>query len=261
MRSKAALWWVLLVGCSGSSAVEDVRGLSESLGQCAPPQALEGIDVFDGQGQVDWAAARSGGTAFAFIKATQGTYDTQSTFAAHWAGAGAAGVRRSAYHFFNPTEDGAAQAAHFLSVVGPLAPGDLPATLDVECPDGDPGCLYAGHPGQAPATEIRSRIGAFLDAVEQATHARPVLYTFHDYFKSSGVDAAGLEAYPLFLADPTSAACLDVPAPWSSATFWQYSWKGTVPGIVGAVDRDRFLGDGAAFARLAVPPNAPPGCR
>jgi lysozyme len=266
MRGKWLAGWVFLVGCGAPPGVEDVQRTSQPLQQCAP-EVVEGVDVFDGQGTIDWVAARAAGVAFAFVKATQGTYDTQATFAANWSGTRSAGVLRSAYHFFDPTEDGAAQAHHFLSVVGPPAPGDLPPTVDVECPDGDPACLYAGHAGQAAPGDIRARLGALLDTLEQATHARPLLYTFHSYFVNSGVDPAGLDAYPLFLANPVAAgaaACLDVPAPWAQAAFWQYSWTGRLPGIVADVDRDRFLGNAAALAALgAAPAAAPPmpaGC-
>jgi lysozyme len=226
--------------------------------QC-PAAAVEGIDVFDGQGTIDWAQVRGAGIAFAYIKATQGTYDTQATFAERWAASSSAGVLRGAYHFFDPTEDGEAQAAHFLAVVG-AGGGDLPPVLDVECPDGDGDCLGTGSAGDASAADIRARVLAFLGAVEQALGRTPLLYTFTSYFAANGVDTTGLEAYPLYLAfiPPGASAaagnalpCLDVPAPWAEATLWQYSFEGAVPGVSGAVDRDRFLGSIAALEALA----------
>ena len=39
----------------------------------------------------------------------------------------------------------------------------------------------------------------------------------------------------------------DLPSPWTTWTFWQYSATGTVPGISGAMDLDRFDGDLAAL--------------
>jgi lysozyme len=285
MRKRATLGPAFLVvsaACSGPPSVEDVQSLSEPIGptgplgplgpleQCAS-QWVEGIDVFDGQGTVEWPAVRDAGVAFAFVKATQGTYDTQSTFAANWAGAKAAGVARGAYHFFDPTEDGAAQADHFLAVVGALAPGDLPAMLDLECPDGESDCVGTGQSGAADPSTLRARVDAFLEAVEQATGAAPILYTFPAYFTSSGVDASGLEGYPLFVANvgssggAASGACFEVPAPWAAATFWQYAWTGSIEGIQGPVDRDRYLGDLAGLAGLALPAAAPralpAGCR
>jgi lysozyme len=229
-------------GARGQGAREKARSSSEALVQC-PPAALEGIDVFDGQGTIDWPRVAGAGVAFAFIKATQGTYDTQSTFASNWAGAGAAGVARGAYHFFDPTEDGAAQADHFLSVLAAAGAIDaeLPPMLDVECPDGDADCLGTGASGAATAASIAAGTWAFLGAVAQATGRAPLVYTFLTYFESNGVDAAGLDAFPLWLAYPTGEGCFPVPPPWTEAAGWQYSWTGQVPGIAGDVDRDRWM--------------------
>ena len=264
----------LLLACSGGSGagagtgvVERTGCVLEALQQC-PSQSLEGIDVFDGQGAIDWPAVADAGVAFAVIKATQGTYDTQATFAFNWRAARLAGLRRAAYHFFDPTDDGAAQARQFLDSVTAAEPGDLPPVLDIECPDGDADCLGTGDAGKAPPAMIAARMWDWIHTVETATGARPVVYTFADYFASNGIDPAGLEAYPLFLAQPAhvaAAACISVPAPWSRATLWQYSWSGSVSGIGVPVDRDRFLGTAADLAVLAwgpahapaVPPAGP----
>ena len=173
----------LLLGCSGGSGAaiggaEPTGCTSAALEQC-PSQSVEGIDVYDGQGTVDWAAVAGGGIAFAMIKATQGTYDTQATFGANWSGAPRAGVRRGAYHFFDPYEDGAAQAQQFLATVGPLVAGDLPPMLDIECPDGDPDCLGTGgmdetrDAASASPTAIAQRMWDWIHAVEGATGMKP----------------------------------------------------------------------------------------
>jgi lysozyme len=244
---------VFLVGCSGRGVGEDTGRTSEAVQECAP-HTVEGVDVFGGDGTIVWSSVKAAGIDFAMIKATQGTYNTQSTFAADWSGSKAAGLLRSAYHFFDPTEDGTAQAQHFLSVAGSGAPGDLPPMLDIECPDGDANCVYTGNAGQATAAEIHQRMWDFLNAVETATGKKPIVYTFHSYFTSNGIDTTGLQAYPLFIADITDAGCFDVPAPWTSATIWQYSWSGQVNGIASAVDRDRFIGMLADLMALASGP-------
>jgi lysozyme len=255
-------WIVLgagvLVGCSappGQGEGEATATTSEALQQCAT-HVVEGVDVYDGNGTIDWHSVKSAGVDFAMIKATQGTYDTQATFAANWSGAKAAGLYRSAYHFFDPTEDGTAQAQHFLSALGTPEATDMPAMLDIECPDGDANCLGTGASGAAPASDIYTRMWDWIHAVEKATGKKPIVYTFGSYFSSNGIDTTGLSALPLFIADPTGGAtdCFDVPAPWSSAVIWQYSWTGTVNGISGQVDRDRFIGTLAQLGGFADPP-------
>jgi lysozyme len=283
MGFRAQCWVLLvLVGCEGSASMEETRKVSEAVQQCVSQsvdpsvgqtadqndaqtvaQTVEGVDVFDGQGQVDWVAVAAAGIQFVFIKATQGTYDTQTTFALNWSQARSAGILRSAYHFFDPTEDGAAQAEHFLSVIGEMGPEDLPPMLDIECPDGDASCLYAGGSGLASGADITTRMWAFINTVEQATGRKPVVYTFGAYLAENDVGTSGLGAYPLALAYPSSGACVRPPAPWARATFWQYSWEGSIDGIAGPVDRDRFIGtlsdlQGFATAPVAAPAPAPP---
>ncbi|HEY8090394.1 MAG TPA: GH25 family lysozyme [Polyangiaceae bacterium] len=243
----------LVVGCSAAPGGPEATGETEEAIQQCENGSVEGVDVSNGQGTIDWAAVKAAGVDFAIMKATQGTYYTASTFPGNWSGTKAHGVYRSAYHFFDPTEDGAAQAAHFLSIVGTIGPGDLPAMLDIECPTGsaDTTCLGNGQSDAATAAEIATRMWAFIHAVEQATGKKPLIYTYGSYFTSNGVDTTGLDAYPLYIADPVTGTCFNVPAPWTSAIIWQYSWTGTVSGITGQVDRDRFIGTLAGLGQLA----------
>jgi MYXO-CTERM domain-containing protein len=91
----------------------------------------------------------------------------------------------------------------------------------------------------------------FIHAVETATGKKPLVYTYGSYFTSNGVDTTGLDAYPLYIADPVTGSCFNVPAPWTTAVMWQYSWTGTVSGISGQVDRDKFIGTLAELQALA----------
>jgi MYXO-CTERM domain-containing protein len=241
----------LLVGCGGGAPGESPGSIFEELQQCAS-QTVEGVDVYQGQGSINWTAVKGAGIAFAMIKATQGTSNTQSTFAYNWSNAKTAGLYRSAYHFFDPTEDGIAQAHHYLMVVGALAPDDLPPMLDIECPDGSPTCLGNGASGATPAATIHQRMWDWIHTVETATGKTPLVYSYGSYFSSNAIDTTGLGAYPLFIAYPTAAMCFSVPAPWSKAAIWQYSWTGTVSGISGQVDRDRFIGTIADLHAFAL---------
>ncbi len=241
----------MLAACGAPpGGAEDTASTSEAVQTCATAD-IEGVDVYDGTGTIDWASVKGAGIAFAMMKATQGTYNTQKTFPTNWSETQANGVYRSAYHFFDPTEDGVAQAQHYLQVVGTIGPGDLPPMLDIECPDGDPNCLYTGASGQAAASDIQTRMWDWIHTVEAATGKKPLIYTFPSYFSSNGIDTTGLDAYPLYIADITTGNCTVVPSPWTAATFWQYSWTGTVAGIGGQVDRDRFMGTLAGLGQLA----------
>jgi lysozyme len=98
----------------------------------SPRRSSDGVDLNPaGDGTLGWA---SSGKGFAILKATQGTSYTDSDFAENWAALKSAGVVRGAYHFFDATVSGVDQANYFLQVVGTIEPGDLPPTLDIECP-------------------------------------------------------------------------------------------------------------------------------
>ena len=75
-----------VVGCSAAPGQDETTGTtSEALQQCAK-NVVEGIDIYDGNGTINWKSVKAAGVDFAMIKATQGTYNTQSTFAANWSG-------------------------------------------------------------------------------------------------------------------------------------------------------------------------------
>ena len=89
----------------------------------------EGIDVSRHQGKIDWKAVAAAGATFAYIKATEGGSHVDQRFPENWSGAKAAGIRRGAYHFFNPRTPVQKQVTLFKSTVT-LGAGDLPPVLD-----------------------------------------------------------------------------------------------------------------------------------
>jgi MYXO-CTERM domain-containing protein len=249
-----------LAACSGADSGEPTGEVSEATTVC-PKMVVEGIDVYDGQGAIDWAKVKADGRDFALMKATQGDYNTQTTFAANWSGSKAAGVLRSPYHFFDPTIDGVKQAQHFLATVsahGGLEAGDLPPMLDIECPtssnqaQASPNCEYNGNSGWVPTATLSQRVFDWLDTVEKATGRKPLVYSYPSWFAGVGFTDAKLAQYPLFIA--TLSSCADVPAPWTTTVFWQYSFTGTVTGIGGQVDLDRFVGDTSQLVAFANGP-------
>jgi lysozyme len=180
------------------------------------------VDLSHWNGAPDFAAAKAAGLQAVILKATEGVSGVDPAFATNRAAARTVGVPTGAYHFI-VGGDGAAQAAHFLSVA---QPGDLLALDFEENPFG----LSATYADAA----------AFIGALP----VTPVLYC-GGYLKGLGAAPAGLTACPLWLSEfgPTPR----LPVGWADWTLWQYS-DGTVnappdpvPGI-GACDRDRFNG-------------------
>jgi len=186
----------------------------------------QGIDVSHFQGAVDWHAVRQAGKSFAFAKATDGVTYTDPQFAANWAGIKAAGLVRGAYHFFEPTDDAASQAEHFLATVE-LEPGDMPPVLDVERNTG------------VTSAQLWEGVAAWLEEVAAKTGRLPMIYVAPGFWNSNSPDLS-LVKYPLWLADYAVQPTL--PHGWSAWRFWQYSQTGAVEGLHGQFDLDEFNG-------------------
>lgn len=206
-----------------------------------PACTLRGIDVSRYQPKIDWRALTASGLQFCFIKATEGGRDVDSSFQQHWEGAAAAGLVRGAYHFFRPQIPVSMQADSFARTVGPLQPGDLPPALDLEG--------TAGWVEIPPANRI-SLVLNMLGALETRLHATPIVYVSPWFATEMLMSHAALARFPIWLAQYTEEPTPSIPKPWSRWTFWQHSQSGSLPGISGAVDLDRFQGSLEDLKRL-----------
>lgn len=203
---------------------------------------IQGIDVSNWQGAVDWHAVAAAGIAFAFAKCTEGTNYFDPTFQQNWDGMKAAGIARAAYHFARPTlNTPVAEAAFFLAHIGTLEPGDVVA-LDLEDGVGD----------------LTAWTETWLHQVAQALGFKPLLYSAPWFLQQHNMTTdAALSDNGLWLAswnvpNPT------VPAPWTFWAVWQMSAQGTVPGVPGQVDTDEFNGTVEQFRAYGLPqPPAP----
>ncbi len=227
-----------LAACGPPDAREANRELKTGVAQqalqvCAGGPTVDGIDVSEWQGAIDWNAVASTGIAFAITRINDGGHQ-DPYFAGNWAAMKQVGLIRGAYQFYEPSDDPAWQANLVVSAVGRLGPGDLPVTLDVEWPSG------GGSPTVAQLQTWRS-------IVEAGTGKAPMIYTALGYWNQYfGGDFNDLT---LWVAN-YGVNCPNLPAGWGGWTFWQ--WGGTgIAGIGGNVDHDVFNGDLGALKRFA----------
>jgi lysozyme len=192
--------------------------------------SIAGIDVSHHNGTVDWAAVARAGIAFAYAKASEGVNMEDGQFSANYAGMKGNRLLRGAYHFFHPGSDASAQAANFLKVVPRLEPGDLPPALDVEVSDGQV------------ASAIAARVRTWLQTVEAALGRTPMIYTSASFWNGNLAGSTGFERHPLWVAHYTMHPQPHLPAGFDRYAVWQYSESGTVTGVTGTVDLDRFDG-------------------
>ena len=183
----------------------------------------QGIDVSHHQGRIDWRRLPAQGVDFAYIKATEGGDFVDPDFAANWAAARAAGVRRGAYHFYNPCRPGADQAANLIAT----APADadaLPPAIDLErmepCPES----------GAVPAAALRAELARFLALVEGHYRVPARLYLTREFDEAYAI-SANFDR-PLWLRSIVWEPAFGT-RPWA---MWQASNFRRLDGISGLVD-------------------------
>jgi lysozyme len=197
---------------------------------------IPGIDVSHWQSDIDWAEVKRSGVKFAFIKSTefpdkQTSLFVDNKFVENVDGAKTNGIYWGAYHFFRTHIDPVIQAKVFCETVGEFT--SLPPVLDLE---------VAGSKGE----RLNYKVRQFLEEVEKISGRKPIIYTssgfwcsYMTYEKREQTDWTRF--YPLWLAHYTSLWPVS-PYPWIAWAFWQYSDKGTLPGIKTHVDMNWFTG-------------------
>jgi lysozyme len=221
---------------------------------CPAVSVLEGVDVSEYQGTtIDWNTVRASGRAFAYARASVGTSHLDSSFAQHYAAIKAAGLLRGAYHTFDATVDANMQANSFLSTIGTLQPGDLPPALDIE----QQGTLYTGQ-HTVSVSLLQAGIAQWMTRVQAATGRTPIVYSAALLLQQAL--SSSTSGDPLWIVN-WGVACPTLPAGSHQWVYWQYSSTGTVPGIPGAIDLNRFNGTLAglnSLARLSSSQQQPP---
>jgi len=204
---------------------------------------VQGVDVSEFQGSVNWAAARAAGIGFGICRVSDGAFHRDATFQANWNGMRAHGVIRGVYQFFRAGQDPIAQADLLCNAVGSLGAGDLPPVADCEVMDG----VGAGT--------FLARLRTWCDHVKARLGRTPIIYTAVGFWNPMGGNFGGetLWVANWFVRSPA------IPVGWHGYTFWQYNDNGHVPGISGLVDQDVFNGSGAQLVAYAHGGSAPGG--
>jgi GH25 family lysozyme M1 (1,4-beta-N-acetylmuramidase) len=221
-----------------SSTPTPVPTASPSPSPTATPSYLEGLDVSVYQSTIDWTRVAAAGKKFAIVRASAGSLTADTRYAANRSGANAAGLPIAAYHYANPdtaTNDALNEANWFLQNATP-AHGDLIPALDVEVTNG------------LSVSAMQAWVSTWLTRVSLVTGVKPMIYSSPNFWATSMGDTqqfADSGYTVLWIAHWTSASQPTVPGNnWGGHgwTFWQYTSSGTVSGISGNVDLDRYNG-------------------
>ncbi len=207
---------------------------------CPDGDVTEGIDVSYWQETINWNQVAADGVKFAFIRVSYGLEFYDSQFENNWAGAKANGIYRGAYQYFLAGQDAGDQAQMLLDAIGTPQDGDLPPVLDVES---------YGNDGVSAAT-VDAGVREWVNIVEAALGRKPLIYTSWGVWSGmTGSTAFG--DVPLWVAN-WGVSCPSVPDGWNAWDFWQTTDSGSIDGIGGNVDLDKFNGGLAALEAYAT---------
>lgn len=186
---------------------------------------MTGIDVSHHQGTINWRVVAASRLAqWAYLKTTEGRSFVDPRKSTNVKGCMDNGIPWGGYHYGHPSSPVALEVDHFLRN---LNPGwTLPPVLDIEDADG----LSKSH--------VTHWTLEFLRRLHVSTSVRPIVYTGGWFVRSYMQPLAPLAEYPLWLSHYTSFNP-NIPAPWTKYQMWQYTSKGSVPGIAGNVDMNR----------------------
>ena len=200
---------------------------------------VRGTDAARFQTFVDWTRAKAVGIEFVFLKATEGGDLADPMFNDHWRGAGRAGIKRGAYHFYYFCTAPEVQAQFFIKTA-PKTRGSLPPVLDMEWNPFSPTCQR-----RPDAATVRNEMQRWLDIVTTHYGQRPIIYTTPGFYEDAGLDR--LQGYEYWLR--TTAKTPAQAFPGQRWRFWQYTSTGTLPNTPGDIDINAFNGSRADWDR------------
>ena len=182
-----------------------------------------GIDVSKWQGPINWQAVAQSGVTFAFIRVGNTLKGIDEYFYYNMLAAQQAGIKTGVYiySYAKNVQEAAMEAQFVLNAIQNVQVS-YPVVWDVE---------DNVHKSLSP--EMLSLMANTFCATIEAEGYYPMVYSSANWYK----DRIGPVFYDKWVAQ-WAAAC-DIP----DAAVWQYTSKGSVPGINGNVDMDYALKD------------------
>ena len=189
---------------------------------------VNGIDVSHHQGDIDWGEVKKHNPdlEFVYVKSTEGTTLVDPTFVANAKGAAAQGFKVGAFHYFRMTSSPRNQFQSFKKQMDKVKL-DLIPMVDVETSDGKS------------REEVQKNLRILLNLLEKEYGKKPMLYGTNRSYNE--LCAPEFNDYPMYIGRYGKNRPV-VTGP-SHYTIWQYTDKGSLPGISKPVDLCRFHED------------------
>ncbi len=230
-----------MIGGCGQKTTAPAAGPASSQNNAAqatinPTADVSGVDLSKWQGAVDFEKIKAAGKSYVFIRASLGNTYADPDYSHNIQKARAAGLAAGSYHFYMTDDKPDDQFANFSKHVS-LQSGDLPPVVDIE----------KLNKNSLPNTAAELKI--FLNMMEKKYGVKPIIYSGENF---ANEDLKGFSDYPLWLAEYNKDKTPQLPLDWKHWTFWQHTENGTVAGVEGKVDFDRFNGTQQQFQDLLI---------
>lgn len=212
---------------TGEQVIQGAKYNFASDGSLVTSSGAFGIDVSKWNGNIDWNSVKASGASYVIIRcgyrgSSTGALIKDPKFAANISGANAAGLKVGVYFFTQAVNEKEAveEASMVLDLVKKYKIS-YPIFLDVESSGG-----RADGIDKATRTAVCK---AFCATIQNSGYTAGV-YANKTWLNNK-IDAGALGAYKIWLAQYAAAPTYN-----GRYNLWQYSSKGSVPGISGNVD-------------------------
>ena len=198
-----------------------------------------GVDVSEHQRAVDWEAVAGAGAQFAFVRignrgATEGKLDVDEFFLANAIGAQAAGIPVSAYFFSQSLDEAEAREEAAFAIEQLREAEHEGVTFHMVAYDHEPVEIEGARANDLPPDQFAANARAFCEHIQKAGFSPMIYGNQQDLMRLSVEERA---TYPLWLAEYG----IDDPTVTFNFAIWQYTNKGTVPGIDTDADLNIWL--------------------
>lgn len=182
---------------------------------------IKGIDISSHNGNIDFGAVKNDGIEYCYIKATEGTTFQDPLLEQHYSGAIGKGLKLGYYHYLVKSSAPESQAENFYNQIKDKQ-NDLKPCLDIET---------NGYDVMDFALRFIARFKE-LSSMAICIYAGP-------YFSNDNLDNR-LASYPLWIAHYGVDNPMSTNIWGSNYAGHQYTESGSVSGISGNVDMNRF---------------------
>lgn len=202
----------------------------------------EGIDVSGWQGEIDFLQVKNSGIDFVYIKSSEGQNTVDSYFRRNYEEARSNGLNIGFYHYVRArtTEEARLEAEHFANTIAGTVP-TCKLAMDFE------------NFGNLSIGEINEISKVFLERVQELTNKEMIIYSNTSSARTIFSQELANE-YPLWVAQYYVSNPSDN-GKWNVWEGFQYTDRGSVPGINGYVDRDKFTSEILLDSQEEIPSN------